>query len=451
LQKTVTLRQLFTLGVGTIVGVAWLIVLGDAIAGAGPLGAIIAFALGAASMIPIALCYGILGRIMPHTGGEIVYAERIFGDDASYAAGASLVVIYLMNCIFFGVSIGWLADELFPGLKGPLLYRVLGSEVHAGSVLIGVICTAVIAFINYRGAKWSAAFQDIATYTLFGAAALLAVAGIGFGSPQNLQPLVVKTDWAWGWGGVLGVLATTPFFFGGFSTIPQALGELANVHDKRKIGRVITACILFSLFFYSVVIIAVGMVLPSVRLAEFELPIADAFAAAFSSPLARDLVLFAGIVGLLAVWNALFFAAARALYAMGERDLLHRDLSLLHQKSQSPVAAIGVVTAVSMAGVFLGQGFLVPVVNMTSTLLSCMYVLVTVGLLKLRTGGAKARGRVLVISACCISAYLVILSLIQQLAASGWRWPPEWSFLLGFLAIAAGVRLNGLRSGLRRT
>ncbi|HOP19319.1 MAG TPA: APC family permease [Amphiplicatus sp.] len=454
MQKTVTLRQLFTLGVGTIVGVAWLIVLGDAMVGAGPVGAIAAFAIGAACMIPIALCYGELGGIMPETGGEIVYAQRIFGENASYAAGVSLVVIYIFNCVFFGVSVGWLADELLPGVKGPLLYSVLGNEVHAGSIAIGMVCTGMIAFVNYRGAKWAAAFQDIATFALIAAAAVLVVAGFVFGSAENLQPIVVKTDWAWGWGGVLGMLATTPYFFGGFSTIPQALGELANEHDKKRIGRVIYSCIVFSWAFYALVILAVGMVLPSSRLGEFELPIAAAFESAFSSPLAGDLVLVAGIIGLLAVWNALFFAATRALYAMGERGMLHRDLSQLHLTSQSPVTAIVVVAAISMAGLFLGQGFLLPVVNMTSTLLSGMYVLVTVGILKIRamrTPGEEAPpytapgGKPMIIFGCLFSIYLVVLSLIQQSAAAGWRWPPEWSILLGVLAIAISFRLFELR------
>ncbi|WP_165793847.1 APC family permease [Hyphococcus luteus] len=454
MQHTVTLRQLFSLGVGTIVGVAWLIVLGDAMINAGPIGAILAFAIGAACMIPIALCYGELGGIMPQTGGEIVYAQKIFGDNAAYAAGVSLVVIYLINCVFFGVSVGWLANELVPGLKGPLLYTVLGNEVHAGSVGVGMVCAGLIAYVNYRGVKWATAFQDIATYTLIAAACLLVIAGLLFGSVENLQPFIKKTDWGWGWGGVLGVLATTPYFFGGFSTIPQALGELANKSDKKKIGHVINACIFFSLLFYSFVILAVGMVLPSGRLEEFELPIAAAFENAFSSPLAGNFVLVAGIGGLLAVWNALFFAATRALYAMGQRGLFHPDLSRLHSTAQSPVAAIAAVSLISIAGLFLGQGFLLPVVNMTSTLLAGMYLLVTLGLLKARAQriGADALppfvapgGRLMILAGAFFSAYLVVLSLVQQSAAAGWRWPPEWSVLLGVLAVAFAFRIRELR------
>ncbi len=69
LKKTLKRRHLFTLGIGTIVGVAWLIVLGSVIAGAGPLGAVVGFVVGAVLMIPIGLCYCELSAALPHAGG----------------------------------------------------------------------------------------------------------------------------------------------------------------------------------------------------------------------------------------------------------------------------------------------------------------------------------------------------------------------------------------------
>ena len=98
MHKTIKLRQLFTLGVGTIVGVAWLMVLGPVIAGAGPIGAVIAFIIGAVAMIPIALCYAELSGVLPHAGGEIVYAFEIFGTRLAYVAGLCLAFIYIINC-----------------------------------------------------------------------------------------------------------------------------------------------------------------------------------------------------------------------------------------------------------------------------------------------------------------------------------------------------------------
>lgn len=105
LHKTIQLRNLFTLGFGTIVGVAWLIVLGVILADAGPIGAMIGFTIGAMIMIPIGLCYAELASMLPAAGGELVYANEVFGVKYAFIAGILLCFIYIINCIFFGVSV----------------------------------------------------------------------------------------------------------------------------------------------------------------------------------------------------------------------------------------------------------------------------------------------------------------------------------------------------------
>src|SRR5512142_3334367 len=90
LKKTLQRRHLFTLGVGTIVGVAWLMVLGSVLVSAGPVGAAIGFMAGAAVMIPIGLCYAELSGALPYAGGEIVYAFTLFGVRWAYIAGVCL-------------------------------------------------------------------------------------------------------------------------------------------------------------------------------------------------------------------------------------------------------------------------------------------------------------------------------------------------------------------------
>jgi amino acid transporter len=141
IQKTLKRRHLFTLGVGTILGVAWLMVLGSVLASAGPLGAAIGFVIGAGLMIPIGLCYGELAAALPHAGGEIVYAYRLFGERWAFVAGVSLALIYVINCVFFAVSVGWLLNVLVPGVQGPALYQVLGADVHVGDVAIGAVAS----------------------------------------------------------------------------------------------------------------------------------------------------------------------------------------------------------------------------------------------------------------------------------------------------------------------
>jgi APA family basic amino acid/polyamine antiporter len=438
IRKTLKRRHLFTLGVGTIVGVAWLMVLGTVLASAGPLGATIGFVVGAGAMIPIGLCYAELSGSMPHAGGEIVYAYQLFGVRWAYVAGICLAFIYIINCVFFAVSVGWLLNELIPGIEGPALYSVLGAAVHVGDLAIGTLVSLALLAAHWRGAKDAARLQDIATYTLLIATCVFVAIGVGRGHGANLRPLIASSDWAWGYGGIFSALAVTPYFFGGFNTIPQAVAELENPEDRRRIASVLAGCILASLLFYCLVLVAVSMVLPREQLLSFELPVAQAFRVAFRSELITDLVLVGGLLGLIAVWNALFFAATRVLYALGRSHLVHPSVGRLSAGAAAPTRAIVFVTALSIAGLFIGKGVLLPVVNVTSTLFAVMYAIVSFGVLHHRRApGVSSRGyrvpggQVLVWGAAAFSIYLVVLSLIQQRMDAGGRLPPEWLLLVG--------------------
>lgn len=52
----------------------WIIILGDWLREAGPLGSILGFAIGAIVIMIIGLCYAEMVTLMPISGGEIAYA-----------------------------------------------------------------------------------------------------------------------------------------------------------------------------------------------------------------------------------------------------------------------------------------------------------------------------------------------------------------------------------------
>jgi APA family basic amino acid/polyamine antiporter len=428
------------------------VVLGSVLVSAGPLGATIGFVVGAGIMIPISLCYAELTGALPHAGGEIVYAYTLFGVRWAYVAGVCLALIYVINCVFFAISVGWLLNALLPGIEGSALYSVLGATVHTGDIVVGIAGTLILLVAHWRGAKDAARLQDLATYLLLAATCIFVAIGIGQGHAVNLQPPIAPSNWAGGYGGILAVLAVTPYFFGGFNTIPQAVAELEDERDRRRIASLLAGCILTSLLFYCLVLLAVSMVLSRDQLLKFELPVAEAFRAAFHSELITDIVLVAGLLGLIAVWNALFFAATRVLYALGRARLLPPVLGDLGDGGRAPNSAIGVVTALSIGGLFLGKGALLPVVNVTSTLFALMYVIVSLGVLRqrrLETGAVGAYrvpgGRLLVWAAVLFSFYLLVLSLVQQWMDAGRRLPTEWLLMVGFSALAWLLWL-GLRS-----
>ncbi|HEX9892858.1 MAG TPA: hypothetical protein VGA78_02995, partial [Gemmatimonadales bacterium] len=61
--------QFFSFAFGSIVGVGWVVLLGDWLQRGGPVGAILGFAIGGGLMVLIGLCYGEAATMFPVSGG----------------------------------------------------------------------------------------------------------------------------------------------------------------------------------------------------------------------------------------------------------------------------------------------------------------------------------------------------------------------------------------------
>ena len=118
LKKEIKIRQFFSLAFGAIIGVGWIMVLGDWLEIAGPLGAMTGFFGGMIVMMVVGICYAELASLLPVTGGEVAYAYEIFGIKPSYAIGWLLCLAYIAVTSFEAISIGWILGILFPGTRG---------------------------------------------------------------------------------------------------------------------------------------------------------------------------------------------------------------------------------------------------------------------------------------------------------------------------------------------
>ena len=78
------LLDYFALGCGTIIGVGWLVVMGDWLHRGGPLGA--ALIVGAAILL-IGYVYGRFVMLLPDAAGEIAYTAEVFPATVSFATG----------------------------------------------------------------------------------------------------------------------------------------------------------------------------------------------------------------------------------------------------------------------------------------------------------------------------------------------------------------------------
>jgi len=442
LRRDISLRALFSLAFGTIIGVGWITVLGSWLSGGGAVGAILAFLGGGAIMLAIGLCYAEIAGMIPVSGGEVAYVYEAWGMRASFAAAWLLAFSYISLTSFEAVSIGWIASALVPGLEGPVLYRVMGYDVHAWSLALGLVVMATITVINLRGGGTAAGFQELMTYALLAATVVFVSAGLLNGTPAHLEPWFAGATPRAALVGVLGVMATTPFWFGGFDTIPQAMGELRSGSRLSLLPVVMVLAIGLAAVFYVLVILTAAMSLPRAELLALDLPVAGALEAALGSAALGKVVLFAGLCGLITTWNAIFFAATRLLFALGRGHMIPHAFARVHPRFGSPATAVLFVGAVGSVGALFGRTAIGVIVSASSATAALVFALVVLAVGRLRRRDPERPrpfrvpgGRPVIALAATASMGLFVTALYDPWQAAGGRLPNEWIVLIVWIAV----------------
>jgi basic amino acid/polyamine antiporter, APA family len=428
LTRSISGPQYFAMAFGSVVGVAWIVVLGGAVSAAGPAGTAFALGLGGLAVLLVALCYAEMAARLPSAGGEMVYAHTLGGAPAAYATGWTMALIYTAACAFEAITIGQLFGLLFPGIEGPVLYHILGADVHAGGLIAGGAIALALALLNAAGARGTALTQEWVTY----ARILLMFTFLGialiYAKPVNLQPLVPGTSPALQFSAFLGVLATAPFWFAGFN-VTATVAEESNT-SMRVAGRAIVYAVLGAVLFYVVLTFAISALVPRTVLGGLELPAAQAFEIAMGGPEIARLVMITALLGNLTAWNALLMAGSRVFFALGRAKLSPMGFARLNSRG-TPVTGIVLVTAATLIALPLGRGFIMPIVNLTSACFGVTYAVTCLALLRLRRDGSSAAftvpgGRRLIVAALVASLAIFCVALIQPWFNSSGQLPPEW-------------------------
>lgn len=380
LSKAIKPYQLVTFFVGTIIGAGWMIVVGDWLDTAGIIGASAAFAICAAGISLIALCYLELGLRYPQSGGEIIYLYEAFGAPAAFIVGWLLIFILVSWSGFQAVTFGWLCTLLLPELTGPKLYTIAGYDLYAGSILIGIAGTVWLTWVNVRGGGTAAKFQEVVTTVLFlGCVLICATAAFGGDLGRLDNPFALEIN-HW-WGGVLSVLATAPIWFAGFNLVIQAFGELTDTMRPHRIVFFILASMVGVLLFYVVILVSVGIGSSSDERAEQDFAV---FAALPDNIFVQRFVLFIGLLGIVTGWNAVLFGAARILFALGRSRIISPVFGGVHETFGSPAFAVLFSSIVGSVAIFIGRNALNIIINSTSAIFLLIYILACVSMMKLR-------------------------------------------------------------------
>ncbi len=421
----------FTLGFGTMVGVGWLVLMNDWLERGGPWGAIIGFLVGGALLLPVGYVYGRLVMAIPDAGSEIAYTARVFSPAVSFFSGWMMLLAYLVVCPWEGVAIGRVAGYIIPGLDRFELYRVGGRPVFLPSLVLGLLLTALIVFVNYRGIRISAAFQNWTTAGVLALFAVFTAGGLAKGNIHNtLPPFSHNAPLS-----VLLVLQIVPYFMTGFESVPKCAEEANPEFRAHGFFRAIMAALLVGAVFYCLIIFVAGYAWPWQQLTGRSLATAYALSQATGAAWVVNLVLVAALLSLMKIFNGNFLASTRLLFALGRQRMIDPRLGRLHDVNQTPWVAVLVLGLFTAAGVCLGSSILVPITEVGSLASACGWLSACAAYFAIEK---SAKQRAVAAIGALVSLVLIGMKVLWIVPGHFSKW--EWSTLLLWIVLGALLR-----------
>lgn len=434
----------FALSFGGIVGSGWIVILGDWLRMAGPGGAVLGLLGGGFLMTLVCACYAELAARFPEAGGEVLYAMRSLGRGAAFAVAWFLVFHLVAVCAFEGIALTWFVQTLVPSSTGPLLYTVLGEKITLGAVLIGLLGVALAAGLNYRGVRLAVAFQSVVTYAFIGLTAVLIAAGFIFGRPENLLPAFTALDPGKSWlGGAIWIGTSSALFLSGFQVAPYAIEERHRSTSVRALIIAMLLGVVGAALFYCGIVLSAASATPWTHLMSESLPAAAAFGALTRGGWLGTAVIIVATASLFKTWNCTLLAVTRLVFAQCRLGFLPRAFGTIHPRFGSPSVAIVCIAMLNAAGVLLGRGALLPIVNMCSTFLALIFLLVLCILYKERRANSATPafvvigGRILIPAGVIALAGVSVVLVHEPWERAGGRVPAEWILMLGWALLGA--------------
>ena len=362
LARKLRLHHYFALAFGTMIGTGWLVLLDDWLGRGGPLGAMLAYALGGVLLLPVGYVYGQWVLRLPDAAGEAAYTAQVFPPIVSYFTGWTMLLAYLIVCPWEAVAIGKVAAYIFPFLNSFPLYSIDGQSVFLPRLLLGVVLTLFLAAINYRGIRLSATFQNWTTaIVLLLFVLLLTISGVR-GSPANFHPVFSATPFV----SILLTLQIVPYFLTGFESVPKCAEEANAEFRGKNYFTAIALALLTGAFFYVFIIAAVAYIHPWQSLIGHRFATAIAFEQGIGARWPVQLILVMALFGLIQCFNGNFVASTRLFFAFARRGTIPLSFAAIHDKFLTPSSAVIALTVATLVALLLGDALLVPVTEVGS-------------------------------------------------------------------------------------
>lgn len=340
LVRTLSLLDITMIGIAAMIGGSMFVLIGPAIDLAGP-AVIIAFILNAIITTFTAMSYAELGSSIPEVGGGYRWIREGLPRPLPFINGWLGWFAHIVATSLYAISFGTFMQGLL---------HAIGMELQHADKLFATISIIALAYVNFRGVAPTGHAGNIITFIQLGV--------IGLFVSLGLVVMHSKPDWVinfeefapFGTYGILAAMMLTFIAFEGYEVIVQA-GEEAR-RPRKDIPRAIFISIAsVTIIYISIALVAIGATEasePTWRFIGSQGELGLMKAADTFIPFGAFLILFGGMVSMLAALNASMFSSARVAVAMGRYYNLPHILSKIHPHNRTPYMAILVSSSIML-------------------------------------------------------------------------------------------------------
>lgn len=316
LERKMEARHIQMISLGGVIGTGLFLSSGYTINQAGPVGTIIAYAVGAVLVYAVMLCLGELSVAMPYTGSFHVYARELIGP----ATGFTVALLYWLTwTIALGsefTAAGIIMKEWFPHV--PTWYWSLALIILI--LLSNIFTVRIFAESEF----WFAAVKVLAivAFIVLGALAIVGLIPVqGYTNAPELTNLTKDGLFPTGIGGVFTTMLTVNFAFSGTELIGITAGE-AKDPEKTLPKAIHTTLWRLALFFIGSMVVMAALI-PYKQAGVTQSPFVHVFQM-MGIPYAADIMNFVVLTAIISAANSGLYASTRMLWSLGNEGTIPR-------------------------------------------------------------------------------------------------------------------------------
>ncbi|MEV4990370.1 amino acid permease [Pseudarthrobacter sp. LMD1-1-1.1] len=339
LRRSMGPRHLVMIAMGGVIGSGLFVSSGYTISQAGPLGAVIAYLVGAFVVYMVMACLGELAIAYPVSGAFHIYAARSIGPATGFATAWLYWLCWAVAIGSEFTASGLLMQRWFPDVEVWVWCLVFAA------ILFGF--NAVSSRFFGEAEFWFAIVKVAAIIGLIvlGGAALFGFHPLSNGGnhPLLLQNFATESGlFPNGFTGILVTVLAVFYAFSGSELIGVAAGETKD--PATAIPKAMRTTVIRLLIFFVGAITVIAGTIPYTEVGLDESPFVTVFSA-IGVPFAADIMNFVIITALLSAGNSGLYSCARMLYSLADEGHAPRALKKLNRRG-IPMVAL----SVSMVG-----------------------------------------------------------------------------------------------------